>query len=241
MRVSVIVPTYNEESFIERTLRALRRVGVHEIVVVDGGSEDRTLEIAKSYADIVESSSSLDSPAKARNVGIKLSTGDLVAFVDADTVVSTGWLDAIIRCFSKSRQVIGATGPAYPLEREALLTAPYVFSYDILVRLTLLIGRPHFLGFNCVYRREFLEDVSGFDERVMVSEDALLSMKAVAHGKLEFIRDMVVYTSARRLRSRGLGESIFYLFYNGPSVIFLERPFGYYPRSSGARRSLQRG
>ncbi|MEM3371509.1 MAG: glycosyltransferase [Candidatus Korarchaeum sp.] len=241
MRVSVIVPTYNEERFIERTLKALRNVRAHEIVVVDGGSEDKTLEIARRYADIVESSVSLDSPAKARNAGIRLSTGDIVAFIDADTVVSTSWLDAILRCFSESRDVIGATGPAYPLEREGLLTAPYVFSYEILVRLTLIVGRPHFLGFNCAYRREFLEAVSGFDERIRVSEDALLSMKAPVYGKLKFLEDMVVYTSARRLKSRGITESLFYLFYNGPSVIFLEKPFNYYPRSSGDPRSPRRG
>lgn len=229
MRVSVVVPTYNEEKYLERTLRALRNVGAHEIIVIDGGSEDRTLEIARKYADIVESSKSFDSPAKARNAGIKLSTGDLVAFIDADTVVSTSWLDAIVECFSRRRSVIGATGPAYPLERESLLLAPYIFSYDILVRLTLIVGRPHFLGFNCVYRREFLEAVSGFDENLRVSEDALLSMKALAHGKLMFLKKMSVYTSARRLKARGYTESIFYLFYNGPAVVFLGRPFNYYP------------
>ncbi|MCS7103441.1 MAG: glycosyltransferase family 2 protein, partial [Candidatus Korarchaeum sp.] len=200
-----------------------------------------TFEIAKRYADVVESSRSFDSPAKARNAGIKLSTGDIIAFIDADTVVSTKWLDAVVNCFSKSDEVIGVTGPAYPLEREGLLTAPYIFSYEILVRLTLIVGRPHFLGFNCAYRREFLESISGFDENVKVSEDALLSMKAFAYGKLRFLKDMVVYTSARRLRSRGITESLFYLFYNGPSVIFLEKPFNYYPRSSGSPRSPQRG
>lgn len=237
MKVSVVVPTYNEEEYIERTLKALRNVGAHEIIVVDGGSDDRTLEIANKYADILESSSSYDSPAKARNVGIRLSTGDLVAFIDADTVVSTSWLDAIIDCFSRKTEVIGATGPAYPLERESLLIAPYIFSYDILVRLTLMVGRPHFLGFNCVYRRDFLESVSGFDENLRVSEDALLSMKALAYGKLAFLKGMSVYTSARRLKNRGYIESIFFLFYNGPAVVFLGKPFDYYPRSSRELRS----
>ncbi len=235
MRVSVVVPTYNEEDYIERSLRALRNVGVHEIVVVDGGSQDRTLEIAEKYADILESSSSLDSPAKARNAGIKLSTGDVVAFIDADTVVSKSWLNAVMKCF-EDENVVGASGPAYPLESSSFLIAPYIFVYDILVRLTLLVGRPHFLGFNCAYRRDFLEAVSGFDERVRVSEDALLSMEAIKYGKLKFLKEMSVYTSARRLKTRGIVESLFYLFYNGPSVVFLNKPFNYYPRSSGSQR-----
>ncbi|MCC6028771.1 MAG: glycosyltransferase [Candidatus Korarchaeum sp.] len=239
MRVSVVVPTYNEEDYIERSLRALRNVGAHEIVVVDGGSRDRTLEIAEKYADIVESSSSLDSPAKARNAGIKLSTGDLVAFIDADTVVSKSWLNAIMKCF-EDEKVVGASGPAYPLEDDSLLIPPYIFVYDILVRLTLLIGRPHFLGFNCVYRRDFLERVSGFNEGVRVSEDALLSMEAIKYGELRFLKDMSVYTSARRLKTRGIAESLFYLLYNGPSVIFLNKPFNYYPRPSESRKENRR-
>jgi len=232
MRVSVVVPSYNEARYIERSLRALRNVGVYEIIVVDGGSEDGTVEIAERYADIVESSPVYDSPAKARNAGIRIASGDIVAFVDADTVVSTSWLSAIMEGFGEG--VVGVTGPAFPLEEDGLgLLISYIVSYDILVRLTHLLGRPQFLGFNIAYRKDILEAVGGFKEDVVVSEDALLSMMAYRLGELRFLPKMSVYTSARRLRKRGMGESIFYLLYNGLSVILFEKPFRVYPKVSG--------
>ncbi len=223
------MPSYNEGKYIRRSLEALRNIGVDEIVVIDGGSRDSTVSIARQYADIVESSPSYDSPAKARNAGIKMSKGDIIAFVDADTVVARGWLEAIKRGFEDG--VVGVTGPAYPLEDGSFASlVSYIISYDILVRLTLSIGRPHFLGFNVAYKRDILDRIGGFREDVAISEDALLSMNAYRMGELRFLPEMVVYTSIRRVRKRGLGESLFYLVYNGILVTLFEKPFVTYPR-----------
>ena len=225
------MPSYNEGKYIRRSLEALRNVGIDEIVVVDGGSRDSTVSIARQYANIVESSLSYDSPAKARNVGIRISRGDILAFVDADTVVARGWLEAIKRGFDDD--VIGVTGPAYPLEDNSLTSLiSYIISYDILVRFTLSIDRPHFLGFNVAYRRDALDKIGSFREDVAISEDALLSMSAYRAGKLKFLPDMVVYTSMRRIKRRGVRESLFYLIYNGLLVTLFEKPFTVYPKIS---------
>ncbi len=228
MRTSVVMPSYREARYIGRSLRALRREGVDEIVVVDGGSDDGTVEIAREYADVVVSSRIFDSPAKARNEGIRISSGDVVAFVDADTVVAEGWMKALAEGFGDER-VVAVGGPAYPLDDGRLLAA-YVLSYDFLVRATIALGRPHLMGFNSAYRRDALLKVGGFREDVPVSEDALLSLAVSRIGEVRFLPGMVVYTSTRRVRSRGLGESIFYLVYNGLSVILRENPFRVYPR-----------
>jgi len=231
MLISVVMPSYNESKYIKRSLEALRNVGVDEIIVIDGGSKDSTVSIAKQYADIVESSPSYDSPAKARNLGIKISRGDVIAFVDADTVVARGWLEAIRNGFRDG--IVGVTGPAYPLEDISFASlVSYIISYDILVRFTLSIGRPHFLGFNVAYRRDILNRIGGFREDVAISEDALLSMSAYKIGKLRFLPDMVVYTSIRRVKERGMSESLFYLIYNGLLVTLFEKPFKVYPKIS---------
>ncbi|MDK2372501.1 MAG: glycosyltransferase [Candidatus Korarchaeota archaeon] len=230
MKLSVVIPTYREASYIKRTLMALRNENVDEIVVIDGGSEDGTVEIAERYADIVRSSPEYDSPAKARNAGIRLSSGDMIAFVDADTVVAKGWRAALIKGFEEE-EVIGLGGPAYPLEDgDDLLKAAYILSYDLMVRFTIFMGRPHLMGFNSAFRRDVLLRLGGFREDVRVSEDALLSMAASRMGKIKFVPGMVVYTSARRVRKRGLGESLFYLVYNGLSVLLMEKPFETYPK-----------
>ncbi len=230
MKVSAVIPAYREADYIGRTLIALRNEGIDEIVVVDGGSEDGTVEIAERYADIVRSSIKYDSPAKARNVGIKLSSGDVIAFVDADTVVAKGWRDALVRGFEEEG-VVGLGGPAYPLEDEGdLLKAAYILSYDLMVRFTIFMGRPHLMGFNSAFRRDALLKLGGFREDLRVSEDALLSIAASKIGKVKFVPEMVVYTSARRVRKRGFTESLFYLVYNGLSVLLMEKPFEAYPK-----------
>ncbi len=231
MMISVVMPSYNESRYIERSLKALRNNEVDEIIVIDGGSEDSTVRIAKRYADVVKSSPIYDSPAKARNAGIRMASGDIIAFVDADTVVARGWSEAIKRGFNDD--VIGVTGPAYPLEDGGFTSlVSYIVSYDILVRFTLLIGRPHFLGLNAAYRSDVLRELGGFKEDVVVSEDALLSMSAYKVGKLKFLPKMVAYTSMRRVRKRGIVESLFYLIYNGILVTLFERPFAAYPKIS---------
>lgn len=228
VRVSVVIPTYMESRYIGRCLKALRNEGVDEIIVIDGGSDDDTVEIAERYADVVKSSPSYDSPAKARNEGIRVARGDVVAFVDADTVVAKGWLLALKEGFSEG--VVGVGGPAHPLEKDEFLEAAYMLSYDLMVRLTIWIGKPHLMGFNSAFRRDALIKVGGFREDVRVSEDALLSMEISKLGRIRFVPGMIVYTSARRILKRGLSESLFYLMYNGLSVILRGKPFGFYPR-----------
>lgn len=228
MKVSVVTPAYRESRYIGRCLRALRNEGVDEIIVIDGGSDDGTVEIAKRYADVVKSSASYDSPAKARNEGIRIARGDVVAFVDADTVVAKGWLSSLKEGFSDD--VVGVGGPAHPLETDGLLEVAYMLSYDLMVRLTLLIGRPHLMGFNSAFRRDALVKIGGFREDVSVSEDALLSMNISRLGEIRFVPGMIVYTSARRVLKRGLGESLFYLIYNGLSVVLRGEPFRVYPK-----------
>src|SRR5208283_3947011 len=92
-RVSVIIPTWNEENYLERCLMSLKRQSLKdpfEVIVVDGGSSDRTLEIAHKFTQDV-----LVLPGKpvgaARNIGASRATGNLLAFLDADTSASKNW------------------------------------------------------------------------------------------------------------------------------------------------------
>ncbi len=233
LKISVVVPTYNEEETIGRCLNALLKQGIHEIIVVDGGSSDRTVEIAEELATKVVSSEEYDSVSKARKEGIRLATGDVIAFVDADTVVSTTWRKGVIEAFS-DEEVVAATGPAYPLEGGGLLiNLGYIISYDYLVRLTLLIGRPHFMGFNSAYRHEIIRNID--IPEVKVSEDALMSMAAYPMGKMVFNHKMSVYTSYRRIKKRGWSEALFYLLYNGVKVTLTGRPFHEYVKVSKSK------
>jgi glycosyltransferase involved in cell wall biosynthesis len=86
-RISVIIPVYNGEDFLRSTLEAVfaQDYPAHEVIVVDDGSKDSTPEIIQSYGSRIVSRRIANSgPSVARNEGMKLVTGDWIAFLDAD-------------------------------------------------------------------------------------------------------------------------------------------------------------
>ena len=95
MKLSIIIPTYNEESCIEKTLEDLyEHHNPDEVILVDGGSEDRTLLCAREYPE-VEIYSSEKGRAKQMNLGAKKATGDGLLFLHADTELPMRALDLI--------------------------------------------------------------------------------------------------------------------------------------------------
>lgn len=91
-KISVIIPTYNSANFIEKTLKSLASQTVlpEEIIIVDDGSKDKTVEIInkwiqhKKLLNIKLKQNHHKGPSEARNMGIQLSTGDWISFLDSD-------------------------------------------------------------------------------------------------------------------------------------------------------------
>lgn len=85
--VSVIIPAFNAEQFLPRTIESVlgQSLPLHEVIVVDDGSADQTAKLARSFGSRVTCVSKQNGgPASARNYGIKAATGEWIAFVDAD-------------------------------------------------------------------------------------------------------------------------------------------------------------
>ncbi|GAA2624696.1 glycosyltransferase family 2 protein [Paractinoplanes durhamensis] len=113
MRISVVVPVYNEEQFIRSCLDAVlaQREPVHEVIVVDNGSGDDTLGVLGEYAGRV---TLLHEPRRgvqhARNRGFDAASGDVIGRIDADTRLGPGWSRAVRETFADP-VVQAATGP----------------------------------------------------------------------------------------------------------------------------------
>ncbi len=85
MKVSVVIPTKNEEKRLPGTLDSIKKTGVDaEIIIVDAGSRDRTVEIARDFGCAVFEETGKKSPANAKNIGIKHAKGDIVVLMNSD-------------------------------------------------------------------------------------------------------------------------------------------------------------
>jgi glycosyltransferase involved in cell wall biosynthesis len=172
--VSVVIPAYNEELYIEQTLQSILHSDYPEksleIIVVDNGSQDNTIKIAKNYCKKVLS---LDegNVGAVRNYGVKNSESDIIIFLDADCLVDKKWIQRGVNLLLKNKDT--AFGGPYKTRENA----------NWVERLWLLENpkyprvQPDLLG-GCIfiYRDQFYS-VNGFDEKMTAGEDSDLSDK----------------------------------------------------------------
>src|SRR3989344_4702815 len=113
-KISLIIPAYNEEKYIGECLKSVIENSdgkFHEIIVVDNGSTDRTTEIARGFSCIKVVHEKLKGTNRARERGLRESTGDLIAFIDADTQLHSNWHDTAQKIFSKNPDMVSLSGP----------------------------------------------------------------------------------------------------------------------------------
>ena len=208
--VSTIIPTLNEEDYLEKCLISLKnQEGCEnfEIIVVDGGSSDATVKIAKRHADKIVTSLE-KSPSIQRNLGAKMATGSLLAFIDADTVASKFWLKSIIETF-QDQSIAGVTGPLFPLEKIKRL---YLYNLtNTLQKILVRINYPLFWGASCAFRTNAFWKIEGFDEKLLTSEDHDISLKIRKIGKVVFDDSIRAFTSHRKFLENESKAVFFYI------------------------------
>jgi glycosyltransferase involved in cell wall biosynthesis len=206
--VSVIIPTLNEEKYIESTLKSLRNQdykGKYEIIVADGMSKDDTVKIARKYADKVVLVKK-KGIAEGRNGGAKVANSDILLFIDADTILLFNGLTELIKPFKK-RNVIGVTCPILPLSPKAKYFALY-WSYNLFVEKSIKSKKAQIPGICCAYRKKQFEKLGGFNEDLDTLEDLDFSKKISKLGKIVFLDTTLILTSHRRIEKWGRFNSI---------------------------------
>ena len=112
-KISIITPSYNQGQYIERTIRSIldQRYPNLEYLIIDGGSTDVTIDILKQYAPRLKWISEKDEgQADAINKGIRLATGDIIAYLNSDDVYEPGTLDSVARFFAEHPDAMWLTG-----------------------------------------------------------------------------------------------------------------------------------
>jgi glycosyltransferase involved in cell wall biosynthesis len=209
--ISVIVPAYNEEQNIAKCLESLSMQTVqrdsYEIIVVDGGSKDRTREIAAEYADMVFIQTS-KKVGGARNDGAQKARGDIIATTDADCIIPPDWLSVIMAAFNRDPEIVQLFGPVIPMEggvkNHLFLALANNFSrfgyYTHFFYYT--------LGCNTAFQKEaFLR--AGMYRTIDAGDDLEIARRMKDLGKVKFENRMRVVFSMRRYEQYGTLKSLY--------------------------------
>lgn len=202
VRLSVIVPAYNEANYIHKMLDSLKRQTFKsfEIIVKDGESSDSTVEIAKKLVDKTISSKDT-SVSNARNQGAKYANGNVLVFVDADTVLPSNMLQRISDLM-ENENMVGGSCRKILANKNVLDRMVYEFvNISTFLSLYLHVGGAH--G-NCLFiRKSIFRRIGGFNPLIQIAEEQELVRKAMRFGKFVFLTDQYVVEHPRRIQKWG--------------------------------------
>src|SRR3989344_3177308 len=203
MRISVVIPVYNEEKYLDQCLKSIfsQTIQPYEVIVVDNNSSDSSIDIAKKYkVKIVKESK--QGITHARNKGFELAKGDIIARTDADCIVEPNWLEKIKEDFRLNPDMLGIAGvTAYydlPFPKYNML-----LSFIFIKIVSVFFGSTVFIGGNMIITKKAWEmvkkDVTLDDSQV--HEDIDISSHLGKYGRVLFDPHLLIIMSARRIKS----------------------------------------
>jgi glycosyltransferase involved in cell wall biosynthesis len=210
-KISIIIPTLNEEKLIFQNLNQFDKVLKEkynlEIIVSDGGSKDSTLQIVDGLADkvLIHKENFKQNISQGRNQGALNSVGDVLIFLNADTLISdlNLFFENILNIF-EDNNVVAITCPVKVFKNEEIfIDKIFHFSYNNYVRFL----NNFFMGMGrgeChIIRKDAFFKVGHYNEEMFAGEDFDLYKRLKKIGKIVFLNDIVVYESPRRYRRFG--------------------------------------
>jgi glycosyltransferase involved in cell wall biosynthesis len=229
--LSIVIPTKKEESVLEKTLLHLKQISVpHEVIVSDGKSTDRTVEIAQKYADTVVLFTGTHKPtiAEGRNDGARQATGTFLAFLDADCMplnVDAFFKQAIAHFTNDPKLTfLSARIQVMPEYENWADRASYFVVNNSLRFQNNVLKRGTSSGEFQMTRREAFEKVGGYNSALAVSEDLDLSARLSKLGHALFDPTLVVLHTGRRAHKIGWAKLWTIWIVNSLSYLLFKTP-----------------
>ncbi|MEI8337716.1 MAG: glycosyltransferase family A protein [bacterium] len=211
MKVSIIIPAYNEEKFIGKTLECAlaQNYPDFEIIVVDNNSIDKTNEIAKSFGVKVFFEKNKGT-GPAREKGRREATGEILAFLDADCLPEKDWIRKGVKWFEHDKNIVGLTGPYDYFDSPGFyrffssLLQKNIYSFFNIFLQKINKGAVLIFG-NCFIRASSMESAGGIDSNIIFYGDDTDTAKRLAKkGRVIFDKNLIMKGSARRLKKEGM-------------------------------------
>ena len=226
MEISLVIPAYNEEKGIKKCLTAAvdnSQGKFKEIVVVDNASTDDTAAVAATFPGVRVVREDRKGTNFARQRGVEETTSELVAFLDADTLLRPGWIEKVERAFTHDPKLVCLTGPYwfYDLPRR------HAFAFWLnwhFAHITHFFTSAMGVTGNMVLSRSVLQKMGGFDTTFTFGgDDVDTALRASKFGKVRFTFSIILDSSGRRYKKLGYFHTIAFYIQNAVRVI-LGRP-----------------
>ncbi len=207
--ISIIIPTYNEEKYIGKSTKCFKEKMTlpHEVIVCDDKSTDKTVEVAKQYADVVLTTiTKWPTIATNRNNGVKSAHGDIYVFIDGDSYIEDPdeFFTRALKDFEDPR-IVALTG--------ALDIFPEVKTWGDVIMYK-IFNFVHFIKNNILHsgessgkfqmiRKEAFEKVGGFPANLVTREDGIMFNKLAKVGRTLYDGKLIIYHNGRRAHKFG--------------------------------------
>src|SRR3989344_2773769 len=236
MKISFVIPAHNEERYIGRCLESVvleagEYPGEIEILVVDNASTDKTAEVARSFPGVKVVYEPHKGITWARMAGFVKSSGEIIANIDSDTMLTPGWLKQVLREFDNDPDLLAVSGPFiyHDLPRRVMLWVNlfYYLAYATYLVNRFIFGTSSMLqGGNFAVKRKALQEIGGFNTEIsFYGEDTDLAKRLHKIGKVKFTFSLPIYTSGRRLAKEGILTSAIKYGVNYFWIIMTGKPY----------------
>ena len=220
--VSIIIPTLNEEKFLPRLIESIKRQSFsdYEIIISDADSDDKTKEIAseKKCRLVVDTDIDHHHPSWQRNNGAAVAKGDILLFLDADTVLQENFLEEVIKEFNLKK--LSGAGFYFKFNPNKFSYRIFAFLYNFFCFFRQYFS-PISIGAGIIARKEAHDLISGFDTRLALAEDYDYCRRISSKGKFQIITSCRLLYSSRRIERDGVYKvgmawikMAFYTFFN---------------------------
>ena len=197
--ISIIIPTFNEEKYLPKLLKCIKKQTYknYEIIVADANSKDKTRQIAKNYGcKIVKGGL----PAIGRNNGAKTAKGNILLFLDADSMIEKWYLKSALKDMEKRRFDV-AGSYLYSLSGK-FIDKFFLGIFNAWIYATQSFY-PNACGSGIFCKKWLHNKVKGFDETIKLSEDMDYVRRAGKYGKFRIIKNSRIIYSMRRYEKEG--------------------------------------